>query len=101
MTYTRRKQTSECFNGEKFERPVSRKASVGHGGRCSGGVRAKKKSLERWFGVVVVWRGVISRHLEKEASRDDPNDYILIGDMFGGSDSMCLAPEQFEVYNQE
>ena len=51
--------------------------------------------------MVVVWRGVISRHLEKEASRDDPNDYILIGDMFGGSDSMCLAPEQFEVYNQE
>ncbi|CAK8990275.1 unnamed protein product [Durusdinium trenchii] len=25
VTYTRRKQTSECFNGEKFERPVSRK----------------------------------------------------------------------------
>mmetsp|Transcript_55401 Transcript_55401/g.129702 ORF Transcript_55401/g.129702 Transcript_55401/m.129702 type:complete len:849 (-) Transcript_55401:182-2728(-) len=25
MTYTRRKQTSECFNGEKFERPVTRK----------------------------------------------------------------------------
>ncbi|CAE8586461.1 unnamed protein product [Polarella glacialis] len=26
VTYTRRKQTSECFNGEKFERPVARKA---------------------------------------------------------------------------
>lgn len=25
VTYTRRKQTSECFNGEKFERPVVRK----------------------------------------------------------------------------
>jgi hypothetical protein len=25
VTYTRRKQTSECFNGEKFERPVNRK----------------------------------------------------------------------------
>mmetsp|Transcript_5993 Transcript_5993/g.13214 ORF Transcript_5993/g.13214 Transcript_5993/m.13214 type:complete len:851 (-) Transcript_5993:201-2753(-) len=25
ITYTRRKQTSECFNGEKFERPVTRK----------------------------------------------------------------------------
>jgi hypothetical protein len=25
VTYTRRKQTSECFNGEKFERPVTRK----------------------------------------------------------------------------
>jgi len=24
-TYTRRKQTSECFNGEKFERPISKK----------------------------------------------------------------------------
>lgn len=24
QTYTRRKQTSECFNGEKFERPVTR-----------------------------------------------------------------------------
>ncbi|CAJ1348681.1 unnamed protein product [Effrenium voratum] len=28
VTYTRRKQTSECFNGEKFERPVTRKALV-------------------------------------------------------------------------
>lgn len=28
VTYTRRKQTSECFNGEKFERPVSRKVWV-------------------------------------------------------------------------
>jgi len=25
LTYTRRKQTSECFNGETFERPVTRK----------------------------------------------------------------------------
>lgn len=25
VTYTRRKQTSECFNGEQFERPVTRK----------------------------------------------------------------------------
>lgn len=25
VTYTRRKQTSECFNGEKFERPVVKK----------------------------------------------------------------------------
>jgi hypothetical protein len=25
LTYTRRKQTSECFNGEKFERPVTKK----------------------------------------------------------------------------
>jgi len=25
VTYTRRKQTSECFNGEKFERPVTKK----------------------------------------------------------------------------
>jgi len=25
VTYTRRKQTSECFNGEQFERPVSKK----------------------------------------------------------------------------
>jgi len=25
VSYTRRKQTSECFNGEKFERPTSRK----------------------------------------------------------------------------
>lgn len=25
VTYTRRKQTSECFNGEKFERPVLKK----------------------------------------------------------------------------
>lgn len=25
VTYTRRKQTSECFNGEKFERPVMKK----------------------------------------------------------------------------
>merc|ERR1719223_547201 len=25
MTYTRRKAASECFNGEKFERPVTRK----------------------------------------------------------------------------
>merc|ERR1711862_933163 len=25
VTYTRRKQTSECFNGESFERPVTRK----------------------------------------------------------------------------
>mmetsp|Transcript_9585 Transcript_9585/g.17178 ORF Transcript_9585/g.17178 Transcript_9585/m.17178 type:complete len:882 (-) Transcript_9585:147-2792(-) len=26
VTYTRRKPTSECFNGEKFERPVNKKA---------------------------------------------------------------------------
>jgi len=26
VTYTRRKQTSECFNGEKFERPVAKKS---------------------------------------------------------------------------
>mmetsp|Transcript_24086 Transcript_24086/g.75500 ORF Transcript_24086/g.75500 Transcript_24086/m.75500 type:complete len:904 (+) Transcript_24086:63-2774(+) len=25
VTYTRRKQTSECFNGERFERPVAKK----------------------------------------------------------------------------
>merc|ERR1719454_2520057 len=25
VTYTRRKQTSECFNGEKFERPITKK----------------------------------------------------------------------------
>merc|ERR1719218_540515 len=26
ITYTRRKQTSECFNGEKFDRPMSKKS---------------------------------------------------------------------------
>jgi len=28
VTYTRRKQTSECFNGEKFERPITKKNCV-------------------------------------------------------------------------
>ena len=54
VTYTRRKQTSECFNGEKFERPVSRKVP----GMCfqMGKVGDRKERLDV-FSVLYIFAG--------------------------------------------
>lgn len=48
VTYTRRKQTSECFNGEKFERPVTKKncACTEENYNCEMGFTRKIGSLE-------------------------------------------------------
>jgi hypothetical protein len=48
LTYTRRKQTSECFNGEKFERPVTKKncACTQENFNCEMGFARKVDSLE-------------------------------------------------------
>ena len=61
VTYTRRKQTSECFNGEKFERPVSRKVP----GMCfqMGKVGDRKERLDvfSYFTYLLVLTSVISK----------------------------------------
>jgi len=51
VTYTRRKQTSECFNGEKFERPIVRKncACQEENYECEMGFTRKVGSLECRF----------------------------------------------------
>ncbi|CAE8733445.1 unnamed protein product, partial [Polarella glacialis] len=51
VTYTRRKQTSECFNGEKFERPVARKncACTEENFECEMGFTRKVGSMECKF----------------------------------------------------
>eukprot|EP00933_Yihiella_yeosuensis_P031871 TRINITY_DN2547_c2_g1_i1.p1 TRINITY_DN2547_c2_g1~~TRINITY_DN2547_c2_g1_i1.p1 ORF type:complete len:875 (-),score=186.23 TRINITY_DN2547_c2_g1_i1:492-3116(-) len=51
VTYTRRKQTSECFNGEKFERPVNRKncACTEENYECEMGFTRKVGSMECKF----------------------------------------------------
>jgi hypothetical protein len=48
LTYTRRKQTSECFNGEKFERPITRKncACTEENYICEMGFARKVESME-------------------------------------------------------
>jgi hypothetical protein len=48
ITYTRRKQTSECFNGETFERPVTKKncACTETNFNCEMGFARKVGSLE-------------------------------------------------------
>lgn len=48
VTYTRRKQTSECFNGEKFERPVTKRncACTGEDFDCEMGFTRQVGSLE-------------------------------------------------------
>lgn len=51
VTYTRRKQTSECFNGEKFERPVVRKncACTEENFQCDMGFARKINSMDcKW-----------------------------------------------------
>mmetsp|Transcript_17253 Transcript_17253/g.60261 ORF Transcript_17253/g.60261 Transcript_17253/m.60261 type:complete len:875 (-) Transcript_17253:107-2731(-) len=51
VSYTRRKQTSECFNGEKFERPTSRKncACTEENFECEMGFTRKVGSVECKF----------------------------------------------------
>jgi len=48
VTYTRRKQTSECFNGEKFERPIVKKncACTEENFDCEMGFARKVGSVE-------------------------------------------------------
>jgi hypothetical protein len=48
ITYTRRKQTSECFNGEKFERPITKKncACTEENFQCELGFARKVGSTE-------------------------------------------------------
>lgn len=48
VTYTRRKQTSECFNGEKFERPITKKncACTEENFECEIGFARKVGSVE-------------------------------------------------------
>eukprot|EP00930_Biecheleria_cincta_P083655 TRINITY_DN73187_c0_g1_i1.p1 TRINITY_DN73187_c0_g1~~TRINITY_DN73187_c0_g1_i1.p1 ORF type:complete len:877 (-),score=163.36 TRINITY_DN73187_c0_g1_i1:28-2658(-) len=51
VTYTRRKQTSECFNGEKFERPTNRKTCecTQENFECEVGFTRKVGSMECRF----------------------------------------------------
>jgi hypothetical protein len=51
VTYTRRKQTSECFNGETFERPVQRKncACTQENFECEMGFARKVSSVDCKF----------------------------------------------------
>eukprot|EP00419_Tripos_fusus_P088245 CAMPEP_0172861924 /NCGR_PEP_ID=MMETSP1075-20121228/72937_1 /TAXON_ID=2916 /ORGANISM="Ceratium fusus, Strain PA161109" /LENGTH=856 /DNA_ID=CAMNT_0013710117 /DNA_START=111 /DNA_END=2681 /DNA_ORIENTATION=- len=51
VTYTRRKQTSECFNGETFERPVQRKncACTQENFECEMGFARKVGSVDCKF----------------------------------------------------